>query len=95
MQELVLEGNPSLIIQIMKRHSSNKDAQSHGCAALAGLMVEEDETKDSIVSAGGIEAVIQAMQTHPQSADVQQHGCAALIHVNVGPTHHVVQCTRS
>ena len=66
MQRLVQEGNPSVIIQMMTRHSSNKDSQQYGCGALCNLAASHAENQTRIASAGGIEAVVKAMQTHPQ-----------------------------
>jgi hypothetical protein len=78
MQRLVQEGNPSVIIQMMTRHSSNKDSQQYGCGALCILAASHAENQTRIASAGGIEAVVKAMQTHPQSVEVQGAGCGAL-----------------
>jgi len=52
--------------------------------ALGTLMAGNDENKEEIVAASGIERIVEVMQVHPADADLQQSAILALNNLTLG-----------
>lgn len=81
------------ILKTMRNFLGHAPLQKWGCAALASLCVDIENSK-MLARENGVETIVRAMKAHWSVADVQQHACAALLVVgamDASNVHHVLK----
>jgi hypothetical protein len=63
-----------LLIKSMDRYTGHLELQSNALGALMNLAYNNDSSKSTIHSYGGIKLIIQSMTSFPLNADIQNKG---------------------
>ena len=74
-------GGIPVLLACLQQHMGNANLQRQCCRAMQQLSSGNDEMRQEIVSAGGVQSIADAMQAHPDEQELQQAYCAVLVDV--------------
>jgi hypothetical protein len=71
-------GGHSSIVGSMRKHTSSRDVQLHGCYALKYILCNTYGARGPIGEIGGIEVILGALKKFPNDQELQKIGLSAL-----------------